>query len=252
MDDESDGPDTATGASDALIDDLVAANRILADQGVVDAFGHVSARHDLRADRFLLARNMAPAQVTAADVMAFTLDGEPVDAKGRHVYLERFIHAAIYRRHPAVMAVVHSHSPAIVPISTIPNAGFRPLFHMAGFIGDAAPVFEIRDVAGPATDLLIRDLRLGEALAQCFAERTSVVLMRGHGSTVVAASLRLAVYRAIYAEINARFILEAARLGEPTYLTAAEARACTLATETQIDRPWSLWKAKALRRDRPG
>jgi HCOMODA/2-hydroxy-3-carboxy-muconic semialdehyde decarboxylase len=232
-------------ADPALIEDLVAANHILADQGIVDAFGHVSARHDKRPDRFLLARNMAPEQVGAADIVEFALDGEPANASGRRVYLERFIHGAIYRLNPAVMAVVHSHSHAIVPLSTIKSFRFRPLSHMAGFIGRGAPVFEIRDVGGTATDLLIRDNGLGDALARCFADGTSVVLMRGHGSTIVGPSVRLAVYRAVYAELNARYVLEAARLGEPTYLTPEEALAAARAAETQIDRPWNLWRARA-------
>jgi HCOMODA/2-hydroxy-3-carboxy-muconic semialdehyde decarboxylase len=149
------------------------------------------------------------------------------------------------------MAVVHSHSHAIVPLSTLPGFRFRPLSHMAGFIGDGAPVFEIREVGGTGTDLLIRDSRLGQALARCFAGGTSLVLMRGHGSTIVGPSIRLAVYRAVYAELNARYILDAARMGEPIYLTPEEAQASAHAAETQIDRPWNLWRARAeANRDR--
>lgn len=229
----------------ALIEDLVAANHILADQGVVDAFGHVSARHDRRSDRFFLARNMAPGQVSAEDIIEFTLDGDPVDANGRRVYLERFIHGEIYRLHPDVMAVVHSHSHSIVPLSTVKGFRFRPLCHMAGFIGEGAPLFEIRCVGGNATDLLISDNRLGEALARCFDGGNRIVLMRGHGSTVVGSSIRQAVYRAVYAEVNARYQLEAMKLGEPTYLTPEEARTCTANIEGQIERPWNLWRARA-------
>jgi len=205
----------------------------------------VSARHDKRSDRFLLARSMAPGQVTAEDIVEFTLEGEPVNASGRRVYLERFIHSEIYRLHPGVMAVVHSHSHSIVPLSAIKSFRFRPLSHMAGFIGEGAPVFEIRDVGGIASDLLIRDNRLGQALARCFEGGTSLVLMRGHGSTTIAASIRLAVYRAVYAELNARYVLDAVRIGEPTYLTPEEAQACARAAETQVDRPWNQWRARA-------
>ncbi|MBR0831136.1 class II aldolase/adducin family protein [Bradyrhizobium manausense] len=231
----------------ALIEDLISANHILFDQGVVDAFGHVSVRHDMQPDRFFLARNMAPGNVTASDIIEFTLDGDPVDANGRKVYLERFIHSEIYREFPDVQAIVHSHSHSIVPLSVVKNIPLRAIFHMAGFIGECAPVFEIRDVAGPGTDLLISDNRLGRALAQCF-HASDIVLMRGHGSTVVGQSLRQVVYRAVYAEINARYQIEATKLGEVTYLTAAEAKSCVANVEAQSHRPWDLWKAQARER----
>ena len=233
--------------SPALLAELVAANHILFDQGVVDAFGHVSARHDKRPDRFLLARNMAPGNVTEADIVEFDLDGNPVNANGRKVYLERFIHGEIFRARADVMAVVHSHSHNIVPLSVVKDTPLRAIFHMAGFIGEAAPVFEIRDVRGDATDLLISDNGLGEALAAKFAN-ADIALMRGHGSTVVAGSVPLAVYRAVYAELNARYQLQASGLGEVTYLTAAEGRACVDRVEGQVQRPWDLWKAEAAKR----
>jgi HCOMODA/2-hydroxy-3-carboxy-muconic semialdehyde decarboxylase len=231
----------------ALVAELVAANHILFDQGVVDAFGHISARHDKRPDRFLLARNMAPGNVTAADIVEFDLDGNPVGARGRKVYLERFIHGEIFRARPDVMAVVHSHSHNIVPLSVVKGMPLRAIFHMAGFIGEAAPVFEIREAGGDATDLLISDRALGRALAAKFAA-ADIALMRGHGSTVVARSVPLAVYRAVYAELNARYQLQASGLGEITYLTAAEGLACTNRVEGQVQRPWDLWKAEAAKR----
>ncbi|WP_185723349.1 class II aldolase/adducin family protein [Burkholderia cenocepacia] len=227
-----------------LVEDLVLANHILFDQGVVDAFGHVSVRHDRCADRFLLARNMAPGQVTAEDVIEFTLDGAALNAVGRKVYLERFIHGEIYRAFPQVRAVVHSHSPAIVPLTISRRSPLRAVFHMAGFIGTAAPVFEIRDVAGEDSDLLIRDNRLGAALARHF-ESSAIVLMRGHGSTIVAGSVQQAVYRAVYAEANARCQITAEQLGEVTYLTEAECRACVESHEAQVQRPWDMWKQQA-------
>ncbi|MBR0646807.1 class II aldolase/adducin family protein [Plastoroseomonas hellenica] len=233
--------------SPSLIEDLVIANHILADEGVVDAFGHISARHDHRPDRFLLARNMAPGQVTPADIIEFTLDGDPVDAVGRRVYLERFIHGEIYRRRPDVIAVVHSHSHSIVPLSVARGTRLQALFHMAGFIGQGAPVFEIRDAGGDGTDLLISNNALGRALAEHF-DAADIVLMRGHGSTVVGGSIPQAVYRAVYAELNARYQLEASRLGEVTFLSEAEARACVQNIEAQVHRPWNLWKQRA--RDR--
>lgn len=231
-------------ASKALVDELVLANHILFDNGVVDSFGHVSARHDVRPDRFLLARNMAPGNVTADDIIEFDLDSNPVNGGGRKVYLERFIHGEIYRARPDVMAVVHSHSHSIVPLSVVKSFPLRPLFHMAGFIGEGAPVFEIRDAGGIGTDLLIRNQELGRALAAMFRSN-KIVLMRGHGSTVVAETLRKAVYRAVYAELNARYQVQASRLGEITYLSPEEARACVTSIEGQIQRPWDFWKQQA-------
>ena len=234
-------------ASTEILDDLVVANHILFDQGVVDAFGHVSVRHDKDPARFLLARNMAPGRVTRDDIVEFTLDGEAVNAEGRKVYLERFIHGEIFRRHPRVASIVHSHSHAIVPLSVANGVRLRALFHMAGFVGQGAPVFEIRECGGEATDLLISTNALGAALAEKF-DAADIVLMRGHGSTVVGASIMQAVYRAVYAEVNARYQLEAMRLGDVTYLTEAEGRACVETVEAQMQRPWDLWAEQARAR----
>jgi HCOMODA/2-hydroxy-3-carboxy-muconic semialdehyde decarboxylase len=243
----TDGAAPAAAPSEGLVEDLVLANHILFDQGVVDAFGHVSARHDRAADRFLLARNMAPGGVTADDIVEFTLDGDAVNARGRRVYLERFIHGEIYRRRPDVVAVVHSHSHAIVPLSVVQGVRLRALFHMAGFVGQGAPVFEIREAGGDGTDLLISSNALGRALAEHF-DGHDIVLMRGHGSTVVGGSIRQAVYRAVYAELNARYQIEATRLGEVTFLTEAEGRACVANVEAQVQRPWDLWVEQAQAR----
>ena len=152
-------------ADPALIEDLVAANRILYDQSVVDGFGHVSVRHDKNPERFLLARSMAPGLVTAADIMEFDRDSNAVDPKGRAVYLERFIHSEIYKAHPQVKAVVHSHSPAVIPFG-VTSVTLRPVFHLSSFLAGGAPVFEIREAGGSATDMLIRTPELGAALAR--------------------------------------------------------------------------------------
>ena len=237
----------SSAADPALIQNLVTANHILFDQGVVDGFGHVSVRHDQRPDRFLLARNMAPGHVAADDIVEFTLDGEAVNANGRRVYLERFIHGEIYRKRPDVMAVVHSHSHSIVPLSVVKGTSLKAIFHMAGFIGQGAPVFEIRDVAGDSSDLLIRDNRLGAALAEMFVGN-DIVLMRGHGSTVVGMSIQQVVYRAVYAEINARYQLAVSGMGEVTYLTEGESAACVANIEPQMQRPWDLWAEEARKR----
>jgi ribulose-5-phosphate 4-epimerase/fuculose-1-phosphate aldolase len=244
--------DTAAASvapSPEIVEELVAANHILFDQGVVDAFGHISVRHDGRPDRFLLARNMAPSRVEAEDIVEFTLDGEAVNAAGRKVYLERFIHAEIFRKRPDVMAVVHSHSHSIVPLSVVKGTRLRAMFHMAGFVGQGAPVFEIREAGGDATDLLISNNHLGRALAEHF-DGHDIVLMRGHGSTVVGGSIKQAVYRAVYAELNARYQLQAMQLGDVTYLTEGESRACVASIEAQVHRPWEMWLEQAHSRRR--
>src|SRR5437588_4846245 len=201
-----------TDADPALIDDLVTANRILYDQGVVDGFGHVSGRHDSNPERFLLARSMAPGLVTAADMMEFDLAGEPVDPQGRTPYLERFIHSEIYKAHPEVMAIVHSHSPAVIPFGVV-GTPLRPIYHMSSFLGARVPVFEIRDTGGPATDMLIRTPALGAALAKTLGN-SAVALMRGHGDVVVGGSIQEVVFRAVYTEVNAKLEAEALRLGQ--------------------------------------
>ena len=237
-------PDFAPTSDAGLVDDLVAANRILFDQGVVDGFGHVSVRSNRDRTRFLLARSMAPGLVTAADIMEFDADARPVDARGRSVYLERFIHSEIYRARSDVKAVVHSHSPAVIPFG-VTDAPLRPLFHIAGFLGAGAAIFEIRDVAGAATDLLVRNAALGASLARTLGDRP-VALMRGHGSVAVGVSLRQAVFRAIYTEVNARLQADAMRLGSINFLTPEEAACAASTNDAVLERPWDLWKRKAM------
>ena len=235
-----------TDADPALIDDLVAANRILYNEGVVDGFGHVSGRHDKDPERFLLARSMAPGLVTAADLMEFDLAGEPIDPQGRTPYLERFIHSEIYKAYPAIQAIVHSHSPAVIPFGVV-AAPLRPIFHMGSFLGLGVPVFEIRETGGLATDMLIRTPALGEALAKSLGS-AAVALLRGHGNVVVGASVKEVVFRAVYTEINAQLQSEALRLGQGqvVFLNDAEAMASMTTNQGQITRAWNLWKAKAL------
>ena len=237
-------PASAGPASPALIEDLVTANRILSDQGIVDAFGHVSARHDKNPERFLLSRNLSPGVVTAADIMEYDLDGNPVDARGRLSYLERFIHGSIYRARKDVGSVVHSHSAGVIPFG-VSETPLQPIYHMAGFIGGPAPVFEITDTFGPSTDMLIRDPKMGAALAAVLGQRT-VVLMRGHGSVAVGPNVRLAVMHAIYTEANARLQAEAMKLGKVHYLNAAEAAKTQATNDGQVERAWGFWRAKAL------
>jgi ribulose-5-phosphate 4-epimerase/fuculose-1-phosphate aldolase len=235
-------PDPSSAAPDAkLIDDLVYANRILADQGVLDGFGHVSVRQDKSPHRFFLSRNLAPALVMAKDILAHDLDGNPLDAGDRKPYLERFIHAAIYRARPDVKAVVHSHSPSVIPFG-VTATSLRPVYHMSAFLGGGTSIFEIRHAAG-MTDMLIRDDKLADALAKSLGD-DSVVLMRGHGAAVVGNSIPQVVYRAIYTEMNARLQAQAAALGTINFLTAEEATKAAAVNDGLVLRPWELWKAR--------
>jgi HCOMODA/2-hydroxy-3-carboxy-muconic semialdehyde decarboxylase len=228
-------------ADAALIDKLVTANRILARYGIVDGFGHVSVRRPNAPDGYLLSRSLAPASVTAADVMRFDLDGNAQDGDMRTPYLERFIHGEIYRARPEVQAVVHNHSPSVIPFGAT-RKPLRPIYHMSAFIGASSALFEIRD-AGGNTDMLVRDRPLGVALARALGGK-SVVLMRGHGCTVVGASIEQVVYRAIYTEMNARLQLQAVALGEPDYLNDEEAEKATRMMENTLLRSWNLWAAE--------
>jgi HCOMODA/2-hydroxy-3-carboxy-muconic semialdehyde decarboxylase len=230
-----------------LGEDLVAANRILADQGVLDGYGHVSARHDRDPGRFLMSRSLAPELVTAADIMEYDLDSEPIDPRGRTSYLERFIHGEIYRVRPDVRAVVHSHSPSVIPFG-VTGVPLRPLYHMSAFLADGAPVWDIRAAAGGDTDMLARTPALGRSLARALGPR-AVVLMRGHGVVTVGTGLPHVVFRSIYTEVNARLQSQALALGGPvSYLSPEEARQTEAAIGGTLGRPWELWKRK-VRRD---
>lgn len=231
---------------ESLINDLVTANLILFNEGVLDAFGHVSVRNPNNRDHFFLARNMAPGLVTKEDILEFNLDGEVVNNDPRKVYLERYIHSEIYRERDDVEAIVHSHSHSVVPFSVVKSAPLKPMCHMSGFMGTHVPIFEIRDVAGDETNMLITSQELGSSLTQSLGENT-LVLMRGHGSTVVAPSLKQAVYRAVYVEVNAQLQIEASRLGPIEFLSEGEAQATQVTNEGQVDRPWNLWKTRAIK-----
>ena len=238
-------PTTAGPADPKLIEDLVAANRILVDQGVVDGYGHVSVRHDKAADRYLMSRSIAPELVTAADIMEYDLESVPVDPKGRTTYLERFIHGEIYRVRPDVRAIVHNHSPSVIPFG-VTGVQLRPLYHMSAFLWPGVPVFEIRSAGGPGTDMLVRNAALGQALARTLGAGP-VALMRGHGAVVVGGNLPEVVFRSVYTEMNARLQAQAMALGGPvTYLDTEEAKKAQASVGGTIPRPWELWKRKAL------
>jgi len=226
-----------------LLEDLVAANRILAMQGVLDAYGHVSARSPSDASRFYMSRSLAPQLVTAGDIQEYGRGSEPL-GDARKPYLERFLHGEIYRSRADVMAIVHSHSDSVIPFG-ISRTALRPVYHMASFLWSGAPVFDIREVRED-NDLLIRDRPLGEALARSLGP-CNCVLMRGHGMTVVGDSIPEAVFRAIYTEMNARLQMNAQRLEGPlTFLSDAEGANATKSNRGTIERPWELWKKKVL------
>ena len=233
-------------ASRALQDDLVAASRILARHGVLDAYGHVSARSDRRPDHFVVSRALAPALVKAADLMELGPDSEALPGDERKGFIERYIHGEIYRKRPEVKAIVHSHSPSVIPFG-IASTRLRPVYHMASFLWSGAPVFEIRNTR-KENDLLVRDRPLGEALAGSLGG-CNCVLMRGHGMTVVGDSVPEAVFRSIYTEMNARLQLQAMQLEGPiVFLSDEEGRRSQASNRGTLERPWELWKKEALSR----
>ena len=236
----------SAGAADpTLIEDLMAANRILVDQGVLDGYGHVSVRHDRDPNRYLMSRSIAPELVTVADIMEYDLDSHPVDPRGRTTYLERFIHGEIYKVRVDVKAVVHSHSPSVIPFG-VTGVALRPLYHMSAFLAGGVPVFDIRTASGEMTDMLVRNATLGHALAQTLGTRP-VALMRGHGNVVVGISLPQVVFRSVYTEMNARLQAQAIALSNNvTYLDPEEAKKAEASIAGTLGRPWELWKRKAL------
>jgi ribulose-5-phosphate 4-epimerase/fuculose-1-phosphate aldolase len=226
----------------ALIDDLVAANRILAGLNVLDGFGHVSVRHPDAADRYLLSRSLAPELVTPADIMTFDLASNAQDRDTRTPYLERFIHGAIYAHRRDVLAVVHSHAAAVVPFAAS-SVRLRPIYHMSSFLRTGASVFEIRE-RFKMTDMLIRNNEQGAALAEQLSG-DAVVLMRGHGFCTVGESIAVAVYRAYYTQSNAALQQQAIALGGTvTYLEPEEAERSDATNRSVIARPWELWRSK--------
>ena len=223
---------------------LVAANRILAHENVVDAFGHVSVRDPRNGEHYVMARSRSPQLVEHGDLMEFELDGTAIDARGRTAYGERMIHGAIYEARDDVHAVVHNHSYAVLPFTIAPQA-LRPVVHTAAVIGSEIPVWDIRDDFGD-TDMLVRRMDQGRSLAQALGPNTSV-LMRGHGAVVVGRNVQQVVMTAYYLQVNAQVQLQAAVFGSPKSLSADEVAA---AAETQLsplalDRAWEYFCTRA-------
>jgi ribulose-5-phosphate 4-epimerase/fuculose-1-phosphate aldolase len=234
-------PGPAAGTTlDQLVQDLVVANRVLAHHGVLDGFGHVSARHPTDPGRYLISRSLAPELVSAEDIMTFDLDSKAVGGDSRQPYLERFIHGEVYQARPEVTAIVHSHAPSVIPFAAS-SVGLRPIYHMSSFLVRGAPVFDIRRRFG-ATDMLVRNSDQGRALAESLG-KSDIALMRGHGFVAAAPGVPLAVYRALYTTLNATLQQQAIALGGAiTYLEADEAEASDRTNQAAIARPWELWK----------
>ena len=232
------------GVDAALLEDMVVGSRILAELGVLDGFGHVSARHPTNPNHFLMSRSLAPALVTADDIMEFDSDGNPVDARGRTVFLERFIHSEIYRARPDVMSVVHTHSPGVIPFS-VSNVPLRPMYHNPSFLAVGVPVWDIRKDFGD-TSMLVNNAALGKSLAAALGDKP-VALMRGHGDVAVGPTVKMAVFRAYYTDVNAKLQAQALALGgEPNYLTPGEGAKADQTNFAVIDRIWNLWRMKIL------
>jgi len=239
-------PPASGGPLDSsVLADLVAANRILAGESILDAYGHVSIRHPGNPNRYLLSRSLAPVLVTAQDIMEYDLDSTPVDPRGRVSVLERFIHGEVYKARPDVNAVIHSHSPTVVPFS-VTQVPLRPVLHAASFLWVGVPVWEIRDAGDPAgATMLVRNGVLGKSLAAKLGDKP-VALMRGHGNVVAAPNVQTAVRYAIYTEVNARMQAIAISLGSPITYISPEEGAAMSRTPADAGRAWDLWKRKAM------
>jgi ribulose-5-phosphate 4-epimerase/fuculose-1-phosphate aldolase len=234
----------------AVLSDLAVAYRTLARLTVLDAFGHVSVRDPRDPNHYLISRSIAPESVTPNDIVVLDLDSNPVDPKDKDklLYRERFIHGEIYRARPDVNAIVHSHSPTVVPFS-VTKVKLRPILHNAGFLGAGPRVFEIRKYEGDATNLEVENPQIGVALAKEL-NKDSVILMRGHGDTVVADTLQYVVFRAYYTEVNARQLAQALAIGgSVNYLTPGEARVSDVSMKRASARPWALWKAQMTQKE---
>jgi ribulose-5-phosphate 4-epimerase/fuculose-1-phosphate aldolase len=231
-----------------LLDDLVIANKILFRLNVVDALGHISVRHPADpSNRFLMARHLPPGMVTHKDIVLFDMESTPLTHADRPQYSERFIHSEIYKIRPDVMSVVHCHARPLIPFGAAKGAKLRPMFHMCGFLGCGVPIFEIRE-AGGNTDMLIRSAQLGKALAEKLGDK-HVVLMRGHGATMVGENIPEAVFRAVYSMENAAIQMQSHLLadgGEVEFLNDEESEKS--GKGRNVPRAWSLWKYETLQR----
>ena len=237
---------TSGGAVDrTTLEDLAAASRILADQGVFDAAGHVSMRHPGHSERFLMSRSLAPQMITADDIMEFDLDCNAIDPRGRNGFIERYLHGEIFRARPDVMAVAHSHSPSVIAFG-LSNTPMRAMYHNAAFLAAGVPVFDIREKFG-TTDIVVSTAAKGAALAQVLADKP-VALLRAHGMVAVGPSLPVAVFRAIFTVTSANIQHQALALGGPlAALDAEEGRIADVINVQTVGRSWDLWKSRVMK-----
>jgi len=229
----------------SAIDELITANHILAHEGVLDAYGHVSIRHPQDPTRFFLSCSRSPQLVSEKDIMEFGLDGEPIGPDDRSPYVERFIHAGIYQARADIHAVVHSHAEDVLPF-TITRAPLRPVLQTATVCGKDVPLWDIHDEFGD-TNLLVGTLAQGHSLARRLGENR-MVLMRGHGFAAGAGSLFFAVSMSIYLPLNARVLMNASKLGDVTYVSAGEIAKSPYDDgfyPRQVPRAWEYWQARA-------
>ena len=242
----------APSSNAGLLEDLAVANRILDNEGILDGLGHISARSLTNPNHFFQSRDLAPGLVTAADILEYDLDGNPVNPKGPASVRERFIHGAIYKARPDVKSVVHSHMPSVLPYTDV-TTPLRAMYHMAAFLVPGVPVFEIRDVKGHI-GMLVDDNASGDALAKSLGDKT-VGLLRGHGAVIVGSSVPDAVSSAIFLDVNARAQSQAVALGGNIhYLTQADlapptpnqAPSALPGSQGYYPRSWPIWKAKAM------
>ena len=229
---------------ESILNDLVIANRILANENVVDAYGHVSVRHPRDPQRFFLARSLSPERVERADIMEFDLEGNPAGGDARQPYLERFIHAAAYEARADVQAVVHAHAEDVLPFG-ITAAPLRPVIHSGSFMGEQVPVWDIRDKFGD-TNLLVTNMPQGRDLARTLGGN-NVALMRGHGFVAAARSLIEVVRMSVYVPRNARVLLAGLRLGEVKPLSPGEIAARNAGYQPYSPETWRAWEYWATR-----
>ncbi len=240
----SENPKSGGPVSAESIADLAAASRILAERGVVDGFGHVSWRHPHAAERYFMARAIAPALVTPDDILEYDMDSNPCNADGRGGFLERFIHSEIYKVRPDIHSVVHSHSPSVIPFGLV-GVKMQAMFHNAAFLAAGVPVFDISEKFG-ATDMLVSDFAKGVALAEILGDK-DIALMRAHGSVACGPTLQTAMFRAVYTEVNARVQHWTVALGGSAPIAALdeeEGRLADVPNQKAALRAWDLWRTQ--------
>ena len=235
--------DEAAMHRDVALQDVVRLNRVLAREGVLDAFGHVSMRDPERSDRFFLARSCAPELVGAEDVLAFDMDAKPIGAPDVALYAERVIHSAIYKARPDVSAICHHHAPAILPFC-LTDAKLRVVTQLGAAIGPGSvPVWDCRARFG-ATNHLVTTPEQAKDLAEALGS-AQMVLMRRHGATVVAGSTAELAFRVIYSVANAENLSKASMMGDVDCFTDEEAKLAGQIPASSMTRAWNLWTHRA-------